>query len=175
MQKVFEEFTLFLQHYSLSKEHLASGRIAELMIAFWKQYIIGPESLFFERGIYPKSRMAIWEQARGIHPAVFKLHEELVESDETVKERVELVLLAAEFSVMSKIEAFCALLIKVIESRREPWGIDELLLLPEVRKNKHSFQLLLSKLVKKVAGQRGHFFADAVNFERLQKRYTSVK
>lgn len=120
--------------------------------------------------------MAIWEQARGIHPAVFKLHEELVESDETVKERVELVLLAAEFSVMSKIEAFCALLIKVIESRREPWGIDELLLLPEVRKNKHSFQLLLSKLVKKKSlVKEVIFFADAVNFERLQKRYTSVK
>ena len=59
-----------------------------------------------ERGIHPES--AVWEQITGLNTPVRKLYEELTVSTETLGQRVELALLAYEFSMISKLESSAA-------------------------------------------------------------------
>src|SRR5690348_15490534 len=123
-QQLLVEFSLFHSKFLLTKEYLAAGdgldaysKVLEAM-HHWAHLAI------IEADFLPE--LTVWRQVHSINPGIYKLYEELILNSETVEKRVELVLLACEFSVMSKIKIYCSLLLRLIESREEAWSTDEI-------------------------------------------------
>lgn len=121
---VLAEFCRFYRHYLLSKRELDNQCLLDSFenllqaIHHWGRLSV------VEQGHYPE-RM-IWEQVRTANVGVFKLYEELTSSSESLLKRIQLVLLASEFCVVSKMAGCCSLLLRLLESREEPWGLQEL-------------------------------------------------
>ncbi|MFC0213580.1 nucleotidyltransferase-like protein [Paenibacillus chartarius] len=145
--KLMVEFSRFLRTYLQSKEYLLDEHLLDAYnnileaLQHWARIVI------IEEGHHPE--ITVWRQIRSLNPGVYKLYEELTTSRETVKQRVQLVLLACEFSVMSKMERCCVPLLHILESREEPWSAAELQRLPALRDISADLPLLLNKLVKK--------------------------
>ncbi len=143
-QKLLIEFSLFLRRFLQSKHYLEQGNgldaYANIMEALfhWARIVIT------EAGSHPE--VTVWKQVRVINGGVYKLYEELTSSNESVEQRVRLVLLACDFSVLSKMDKCCALLIRVLESRSIPWSPMELLEHPEISGLNIELSLLLKRL-----------------------------
>lgn len=167
-RKMMTEFAAFLRTSSLAKDYLREQHVLDayscVMAALhhWARIVI------IEHGSHPE--MTVWEQVYRINPGVYKLYEELTSSSETLKQRVELVLLACEFSVMSKMESCCMPLLQMLESREEPWSSAELLETAEIG-DMQELSLLLNKLVKKsLVNEVAVSLTD--DFGELEIRYT---
>lgn len=146
-RKLLLEFSSFLGSYTeaklcLQEDHLLDGYNCILKaLHHWARIVI------IEHGVQPD--VMVWHQVRQLNVGVYKLYEELTMSGETLKQRIELVLLAAEFSVMSKMSVCCAPLLRIIGGREQSWSADELSAHPELEGVRGRTSLLLSKLVKK--------------------------
>ncbi|WP_019908436.1 nucleotidyltransferase-like protein [Paenibacillus sp. HW567] len=122
---LFTEFARFLHMYVKSKRYLEAGCTMDayncVLIALyhWARIEVA------EAGYFPDP--AVWEQVKGLNSSVHKLYEELTVSTETLDQRVELILLACEFALMSKMSDCCTMLLNILNSRKEPWSIKELL------------------------------------------------
>lgn len=123
-QKLFVEFSLFLRKFMQSKEYLQAGHVLDAYSNIMEALHHWARITVVESGNHPE--VTVWNQVHEINPGVYKLYEELTSSVETLRERVELVQLACEFSVMSKMRDCCAYLFRVMKSRRQPWTANEL-------------------------------------------------
>ncbi|MEC0093224.1 nucleotidyltransferase-like protein [Paenibacillus macquariensis] len=144
-QVMFLEFSRFLWLYLESKRYMSEGYIMDAYHSVIQSLHHWARIELIERGIRPQDK--VWEQVRGLSTAVHKLYEELTVSKETLKQRVELVLLGCEFSVLSKMAECSVLLISVIGSREKPWSVRELLQHPELEIVSEELPLVLRMLV----------------------------
>lgn len=76
-----------------------------------------------ENGLFPE--MTVWSQVKKIDPAIYKLYEELIMSDEPIKKRLELLFLASEFFIHNR-TADGAEHIMDVMSKQKQWKIQEL-------------------------------------------------
>ncbi|MCS7461374.1 nucleotidyltransferase-like protein [Paenibacillus doosanensis] len=145
--KLLIEFARFLRRYLDSKEYVLYDHLLDAYndileaLHHWARIVI------IEAGIHPE--ITVWRQVKNINPGVYKLYEELTLSNETLKQRVQLVLLACEFSVMSKMERCCKPLLDVLSSREEAWSLQELQQIDKLSDIQFELPLILNKLVKK--------------------------
>lgn len=147
-QRLLSEFSLFLKRYIQCKEYLQEDQILDAYSSILRSIHHWARIVVVEAGVFPET--TVWQQVRRINPGIYKLYEELTASSETLKQRVELVLLACEFSVMSKMESCCSLLIRILEEAEEPMGIEELAVHPMLKGHISSnLPLILSKLARK--------------------------
>lgn len=122
---LFMEFARFLHMYVKSKRYLEAGCTMDayncvlMALYHWARIEVG------EAGYFPDP--AVWEQVKTLNSPVHKLYEELTVSTETLDQRVELIMLACEFAIMSKMADCCAMLLNILGSRKESWSIQELL------------------------------------------------
>ncbi|WP_342415505.1 nucleotidyltransferase-like protein [Paenibacillus sp. FSL R10-2782] len=144
-QKQFHEFARFLANYVHGKRAMREGRIIDAHQSILKALDHWASIELIERGIYPT--VHLWVQTQPLDRTIYKLYNELTLSTETLEQRVELVLLACEFSVMSKMEGCSALLFRILGSRREPWSIGELINHPELKNLQLDLTVVLRKLV----------------------------
>ncbi|MCD1261070.1 hypothetical protein B5M42_019895 [Paenibacillus athensensis] len=146
-QKLLFEFSYFLRKYLQSKEYLLDEHLLDAYnnileaLHHWARIVI------IEEGFHPE--ITVWRQVRVINPGVYKLYEELTTSKETLKQRVQLVLLACEFSVMSKMERCCKALFSILQQSEQPWGADDLQNHPHLAEIRVELPLLLNKLARK--------------------------
>lgn len=118
---LFTEFARFLHMYVKSKRYLEAGYTMDayncvlMALYHWARIEVG------EAGCFPNP--AVWEQVKSLNTPVHKLYEELTVSKETLDQRVELILLACEFALMSKMSDCCRLLLEILGSRKESWSI----------------------------------------------------
>lgn len=145
-QRMLAEFSLFLHSYFEAKQFMnlrhemdAYRRVIDAM-GHWAGIVL------IEEGMHPE--VSVWKQVHNVNVAVYKLYEELTVSQETIEQRVELLLLALDFSLMSRIEAYCTVLLRVLASRAEPWSTKELVEHPYLN-HVSGLPLVLRKLVKK--------------------------
>lgn len=170
-QKLLFEFTFFLRKYLQSKEYILDEHILDAYnnileaLHHWARIVI------IEDGYHPE--ITVWRQIRAINPGVYKLYEELTMSKETLKQRVQLVLLACEFSVMSKMENCCEALFQILRKSERPLSADELQGHPQLVEIKGDLPLLLNKLVKKGLIKEVAVLIDEQASE-IELRYTSV-
>jgi hypothetical protein len=169
--KLLIEFSKFLRRYLQSKEYIledhsldAYNNILEAL-HHWARIVI------IEAGIHPE--VTVWRQVKAINPGVYKLYEELTLSKETIKQRVQLVLLACEFSVMSKMERCCKRGLELLASREEAWSLQELQLSDVLSDIKLELPLLLNKLVKKQLAKEVIYAMDE-ELSILEIRYTHI-
>ncbi|MNI45289.1 hypothetical protein D3C73_997090 [compost metagenome] len=169
-QKLLIEFSMFLRKYLQSKEYILDDHLLDAYnnileaLHHWARIVI------IEDGFHPE--ITVWRQIRTINPGVYKLYEELTMSKETLKQRVQLVLLASEFSVMSKMERCCKSLIRILDEREQAWSVNELQHHPELMEIKIELPLLLNKMTKKALIKEVAIPLDE-DFHELELKYTT--
>nr|WP_183602220.1 nucleotidyltransferase-like protein [Paenibacillus phyllosphaerae] len=146
-RKQIVEFGCFMRKYYQAKQDLQDGNLLDsysnvlAALHHWAHIVL------IEAGIHPE--LTVWKQTRRFNPGIYKLYEELTVSSETMEQRIQLVLLACEFSVMSLMKSCCKLLFDVLGSREEPWGIIELHQHEDLKELQIDLSLLIQKLVKR--------------------------
>jgi hypothetical protein len=169
-QKLLMEFSLFLSTFIQSKEYMAEGHYLDAYSNILEALHHWARIVIVEDNNHPE--LTVWRQVRLINPGVYKLYEELTLSSETLRQRVELVILACEFSVMSKMESCCKLLLRILEGRETPWPIAEIQSHIDLQHLRINVALLLNKLVKKSLVREVAVAMDDT-FSELELRYTS--
>lgn len=76
-----------------------------------------------DSGLYPE--VTVWAQVKKIEPAIYKLYEELVTSNEPIEKRLELLFLASEFLIHSRTRDGAQHILEVMQTK-ETWTIQEL-------------------------------------------------
>jgi hypothetical protein len=167
--KLLIEFSKFLRSYLQTKEYISEKHELDAYHNIFEALHHWARIVIIEAGYHPE--VTVWRQIKSINPGVYKLYEELMQSSETVEQRVQLVLLACEFSVMSKMERCCKLLIEVLGSREVAWSLEELQHLPKLTDVRTELPLLLNKLVSKaLAREVAYVIEDDLSV--LELRYT---
>lgn len=146
-QKLLSEFSRFVCTYLQAKQDIREGRVLDAYSNVLSSLHYWAHILLVEQGMHPE--LTVWEQMLRVNPGVYKLFEELTTNTETLEQRVELVLLACEFSVLNKMKSSCSLLIRLVESRAQAWTPAELLMHPSLLGLSLDISVLLHKLVKK--------------------------
>ncbi|WP_077324585.1 nucleotidyltransferase-like protein [Virgibacillus siamensis] len=77
-----------------------------------------------EKGYHPE--VTLWNQVKQIDPEVYKLYEELIESDEEIEKRIKLMILAADFAISTRAEVSAKHLLDIIRTQNEAWTYADL-------------------------------------------------
>ncbi|OBR69540.1 hypothetical protein A7K91_17720 [Paenibacillus oryzae] len=168
-QRRFTEFLGFLKTYLQAKQDLAMGNVLDSFSQIFTALHHWARIVLIEDGRLPE--VAVWKQIKRVHPGVYKLYEELTASPETLEQRVQLVMLACEFSVMSKMKACCTLLLDIMNSREEPWSIGELQAHPVISGLQVDLTLVLQKLLKRNYIKEVIIMKEPSDNEALELRY----
>jgi hypothetical protein len=171
-QKLLIEFNLFLKSYMQSKHYIQDDLILDAYSCILKALHHWARIAIVEAGYQPE--ITVWAHVRKINSGIYKLYEELTSSSETLEQRVRLVLLASEFSVMSKMEKCCSLLLRILGTRQEGWSPEELRMHPELVEMGVEPGLLLTKMAAKSLVREVVSSMDP-ELSTLELRYTSAK
>ncbi len=168
-QRLLNEFSCFLRKSLLCKQYLQEGHVLDAFSEILEALRHWARIAIIEEGHDPE--LTVWNQLRKINPGVYKLYEELTSSSETLEQRVQLVLLGCEFTMLSKMENCCSLLIRILSSRRNPWSLKELMEHPDLQAVSYDYAVVLHhlvkrKLIKEVA------VVDSLDLDRLYLKYT---
>lgn len=145
--KLLVEFSLFLRRFLQSREYLNQGHHLDAYTNIMEALFHWARLSIIEQGAHPE--VTVWEQVRKFNLGIYKLYEELIDSDETLEQRVRLVLLACDFNVMSKMATWCELLLQVLESREKPFTPTELKYHERLRPLHMDLTLVLRQLAKR--------------------------
>ncbi|WP_054026806.1 nucleotidyltransferase-like protein [Bacillus sp. FJAT-28004] len=170
-QKQFAEFTGFLRTYLQAKQDLLDGHLLDAYSHVLTALHHWAHIALIEEGRHPE--LTVWKQLKRVHPGIYKLYEELTVSPETLEQRVQLVMLGCEFSVMSKMKTSCALLFNILSSREEPWSIAELQSQSTLNILHGDLSLVLQKLVKREYIREVAVMNEAGDIGALELRYMS--
>lgn len=99
-----------------------------------------------ENGLPPE--VTVWSQVKKMEPAIYKLYEELILSDEPIDKRLELLFLASEFFIHSRTQDGAQHIIGVMEQRKS-WTIQELHEQEELKNYSSNLEVFIEFLVEK--------------------------
>ncbi|WP_168119908.1 nucleotidyltransferase-like protein [Paenibacillus sp. HB172176] len=168
-QKRIVEFNGFLRTYLQAKQDLIDGNLLDAYSHVLTALNHWAHIVLIEEGMHPE--LTVWKQLKRVHPGIYKLYEELTVSPETLEQRVQLVLLACEFSVMNKMKECCSLLLEILSSREDAWSISELQSHPQLIQLHIDFSLVLQKLVMREYIREVAVMQEADNSGMLELRY----
>ncbi|WP_256761260.1 nucleotidyltransferase-like protein [Cohnella sp. WQ 127256] len=171
-QKLLSEFSQFVRAYLQAKQDLRDGQVLDAYSNVLSCLHCWAHIALVEQGMNPD--LTVWEQIRIVNPGIYKLLEELTSSGETLEQRVELVLLACEFTILNKMESSCVLLIRLIESRTQSWTPAELLAHPDLSGFSLELSVLLRKLVNRGCIREVVITSGHLNSDWFELGYTSV-
>lgn len=97
-----------------------------------------------ENGFHPE--VTVWNQVKQIEPEIYKLYVELVNSDETMEKRLELLFLASEFLIHSRTKAGINHLLDVLQEKQY-WTFNEMLTHDELVEYSVDLSMLLEYLI----------------------------
>ncbi|WP_280770119.1 nucleotidyltransferase-like protein [Salipaludibacillus daqingensis] len=100
-----------------------------------------------EHGFYPE--VTVWQQVKKIEPEIHKLYSELVTGNESIDKKLELLLIANEFELMTKTKLGSAHLLELMKTKDEPWTIQELKDQLSIHEYSLDLSILLEYLVQK--------------------------
>lgn len=146
-RRMLAEFSRFVETCVQAKQDMKEGRVPDAFSRIVASLHHWARLVLVEAGRLPGLRM--WEEVRQVNPGLCKLYEELMTSAETPDQRVQLLLLACEFAVQTKMRTSCALLLRILASRREPWTVRELERHPDLQGFGLNLGLVLQSLVKR--------------------------
>jgi hypothetical protein len=99
-----------------------------------------------ENGLHPE--LTVWHQVKQIEPEIYKLYEELVNSEETLEKRLELLFLASEFLIHSRTRIGAAHILEVLAGR-DYWSFSEMMAETELIPYSVDLGMLLEYLIDK--------------------------
>ncbi|MFC6335130.1 nucleotidyltransferase-like protein [Paenibacillus septentrionalis] len=145
-QRKLKEYAGFLETLFHAKRDLTEGNALDAYSQILASIHHWAHIVLIEEGLHPE--LTVWKQLRKVHPGIYKLYEELIASPETIDQRVELVMLACEFSVMSKMKDCCTYLLQVMREKEDAWSIAELQHHPKLSYIAEDITLVVQKLVQ---------------------------
>ncbi|MDF2854827.1 MAG: hypothetical protein K0Q87_678 [Neobacillus sp.] len=99
-----------------------------------------------ENGLHPE--LTVWHQVKQIEPEIFKLYEELVNSEETLEKRLELLFLASEFMIHSRTKIGSEHLLMILNHKKY-WTFNEIMNEEELIPYSVDLGVLLEYLIDK--------------------------
>ncbi|MFB1052122.1 nucleotidyltransferase-like protein [Paraliobacillus sp. JSM ZJ581] len=145
--KLAMEFAKLTRNYSEAKDlFLSSHYLDAFSKVLSSLHSLGRLSII-EQGYHPE--VIAWNQIKQINPEVYKLYEELVQSEETVEKRVELMLFAIDLSLWKHAELCAAHLLDVIRTTGKSWSFGELKVHPSIRLYELDLSTIIDYLVAK--------------------------
>lgn len=99
-----------------------------------------------EKGLFPE--VTVWTQVKRIDPAIYKLYEELIQSEEPLEKRLELLFLASEFFIHNRTANGARHLLEVM-SMKESWEVQDLHEHEELKLYSTELEVLIEFLVVK--------------------------
>lgn len=99
-----------------------------------------------EHGLPPE--VTVWSQVKKIEPAIYKLYEELILSEESIDKRLELLFLASEFYIHSRTNDGAEHIREVI-GQQERWTIQELHEQEELKNYSSNLEVFIEFLVER--------------------------
>lgn len=123
--KIAVEFSKLIQRYSDGKQLFNRGHFLDAFNSILHSLHHLARISVIEHGIYPE--VTVWKQVKHLEPEVYKLYEEMVTGEESLKKRIELLLIAINFAIASKTKLGASHLLEVMEEVSEPWSIEKLL------------------------------------------------
>ncbi|MBE4910475.1 hypothetical protein IMZ08_20780 [Bacillus luteolus] len=100
-----------------------------------------------EKGFHPE--VTVWNQVKQMEPQIHKLYQELIESEEPINKRLELLFLASEFLIHSRAAIGGKHLINVLNAKTETWSYSEMEEHPELESYSVDLEVLLEYLIEK--------------------------
>ncbi|TWD94658.1 nucleotidyltransferase-like protein [Neobacillus bataviensis] len=99
-----------------------------------------------ENGLHPE--LTVWHQVKQIEPEIYKLYVELVNSEETLEKRLELLFLASEFLIHSRTSIGTSHLLDVLRGK-EYWLFNEIMNEKELIPYSVDLAVLIEYLIEK--------------------------
>ncbi|WP_223703470.1 nucleotidyltransferase-like protein [Sutcliffiella deserti] len=100
-----------------------------------------------DHGFHPE--LTVWNQVKKIEPEIYKLYQELIEGEESIDKRLELLFLASEFLIYSRTKTGAKHLLEKMDEKEEPWSYHELVNHPTLTKYSVDLGVLVGYLVEK--------------------------
>jgi hypothetical protein len=99
-----------------------------------------------EKGFHPE--ITVWNQVKQIEPEVYKLYNELISSEEGLGKKLELLFLASDFLIHSRMDNGVSHLIDILATE-ECWTLNDMMLHPELVLYSVDLEVLLEYLIEK--------------------------
>lgn len=143
----FIEYARLVRRYAEAKEYLKKGYLLDSLNSIYQSFHHWARLAVLDAGESPDT--TLWEQLKEIDPSVYRMYEELATSKEPLDKRIELFLLALDFSMLSKMESCVPFLLDILSSRKGPWTVEEILDHPSIADRSFDIFLLLEKMAKR--------------------------
>lgn len=99
-----------------------------------------------EKGLFPE--VTVWTQVKKIDPAIYKLYEELIISNEPLEKRLELLFLASEFFIHNRTAEGAQHILEIMRTK-EYWEIQDLHEHEELKLYSTELEVLIEFLIDK--------------------------
>lgn len=99
-----------------------------------------------EKGFHPE--VTVWNQVKNLEPEIYKMYNELINSNEAIDKRLELLFLASEFYLHMRTDLGSSHIIEVL-NKRSMWSIQEIIEEKELKLYSVDIFVLLEYLVDK--------------------------
>ncbi|CQR47199.1 hypothetical protein BN1058_01505 [Paraliobacillus sp. PM-2] len=145
--KLAMEFAKLTRNYSEAKDLFSSKHYFDAYSKVLSSlHSLGRLSII-EHGYHPE--VIVWNQIKQINPGVHKLYLELIQSKETIEKRVELMLIAIDFSLWKHAKLSASHLLDVMRSSDEAWSFGELKVHPSIQLYELDLSTMIDYLVDK--------------------------
>ncbi|WP_112179972.1 MULTISPECIES: nucleotidyltransferase-like protein [Paraliobacillus] len=144
--KLTIEFAKLTRNYIEAKDLLSSENDLDAYSKVLSSlHSLGRLSII-EKGYHPE--VVVWNQIKRIDPQIYKLYEELINSHENVTKRVELMIIAIDFSLRSRAKISAAHLFKIMHTSKEAWSFGDLKTHPAIRAYALDLSTMIDYLLK---------------------------
>ncbi|RYG73244.1 hypothetical protein EU245_06890 [Lentibacillus lipolyticus] len=141
------EFGKLLKSYSEVKDLYASeqykdafSRMVHTLHYLARLAVVG-------EGYHPE--VTLWDQVKEIDLEIYKLYDELIESDEPIAKRIQLMILAADFAISRRAKVSAKHLLDIIEEDDAAWAYEELKNHPKITSYASDLTAILHYLTEK--------------------------
>ncbi|WLD93998.1 nucleotidyltransferase-like protein [Alkalihalobacillus sp. AL-G] len=146
-KKIGIEFAKLVRRFSDGKELYYAGHYLDAYNNIMHALHHLARLSVIEHGFYPE--VTVWNQVRQIEPEIYKLYEELSSSEEPINKRIELLIIANEFSMSSKTDLGSRHLKEIMSEKDDAWSFSELMDHDELSDYKIDLSSLIEHLIEK--------------------------
>ncbi|WP_270182609.1 nucleotidyltransferase-like protein [Alkalihalobacillus sp. CinArs1] len=146
-RKIGVEFAKLIRRYMDGKELFASKQYMDAYNFILHALHHLARLSVIEHGFHPE--ITVWNQVKHIEPEIFKLYTELLTGEDPLDKRLELLLLANDFSLSSKSFNATLHIRKVMNERDGVWTYQELLENDQLKEYGIDLGALLEYMVEK--------------------------
>ncbi|GAE26403.1 hypothetical protein JCM9140_2460 [Halalkalibacter wakoensis JCM 9140] len=147
-KKMAIQFTKMLRRFEEGKSLFQNGHYFDAFSNMMHSLHHLARLSVINHGFYPE--VTVWEQVKKIEPQTYILYQELLNSEESLEKRIELLILATELAIRSKTEIGSHHFLSLLETKEgELFSIAELMSFTEVEDYCVDLELLIRHLVEK--------------------------